>query len=255
MADANSNRHEKLHTYFERSAAAVTQSFDRLDRNFIQPGITLVAVSFVERPIRTAFLSTFAALSLLPVLSFVGFSIFAVGACTFFALAAALVVSSAAIAFVGFWLGVTLTILLFVSLFLTSAVISTYLFFRYVTLVRTDGPRDGSVQWAREVRRRVRGARQEATHEGKPHSEEVDSAKQDPAADDQAKVEMQDDLKSEGSVVDDATVFIGEDSPDRRDSYKEMDGRDSPVFVKREMEPGVTTVEVTPPNGQVVDAF
>jgi len=215
------NRTDQLHSYFERSAAAVTQTFDRLDKKYIQPGMTKATQSFVDSPIRSTFLAIFAALSFLPLLSFIGFSLFVLGACTFIALSVALVVSSAAIAFIGFWLAITLVALFLVSFFLTNTMIGAYLFLRYVTLVRANGPRTGSVEFVQELKSRVRG------RTGRPA----------PAIDTQEiqqKDEQQDDAKSDGSAVDDNTVIIGEESPDRRFSFKDLDGRDSPVFVKAE---------------------
>lgn len=124
--------------------------------------------------------------------------------------------------------------------------LGTYLFLRYVTLVRADGPRAGSVEWAREVKRRVRGGNVKA----EPKTEESISNPNDQEQPD-VKEEPHDDSQSDGSAVDDTTVVIGEDSPDRRFSFKELDGRDSPVFVKRE--PIVTAVETEQP--QVVEAL
>ncbi|TCD67373.1 hypothetical protein EIP91_010193 [Steccherinum ochraceum] len=263
-------RHEKLSSYFERSATLVTRACDRLDKSYVQPGVTLVVKSFAENPVRSTFLTTFAVLSFLPVLSFLGFSLFALGTCTFLALGAALVVSAAAIAFVGFWLLLTLTLLLFVSFFLTNAVVGTYLLLRYVKLVRTGGPRAGSLEWAREVKRRARGEDQlQDVREVKAEPESEDSEKLQDAEDQVSpstdeRNQPEEDLEQfeaeekESEPEDDTTVVIGDGSPDRRFTFKElaMDGHDSPVFVKQEP---VVLTEVMPemrmPLASVVDAL
>ncbi|THH20771.1 hypothetical protein EUX98_g8519 [Antrodiella citrinella] len=109
-----------------------------------------------------------------------------------------------------------------VSLFLTSATLGTYLFLRYVTLVRADGPRAGSVEWARELKSRVRG------RSGNPAASDATQHTRSTVKDEPDH----DDAKSEGSG-DDNTVVIEDESPDRRFSFKELDaeGRESPVLV------------------------
>lgn len=128
------------------------------------------------------------------------------------------------------------------------------MFLRYISLVRAEGPREGSVQWVGEVRRRVKGVNPPA--KAKP-DDDTSALKEDNQEGLEVKEEPHDDARSDVSALDDATVIVGENSPDGRLSFKELDGRDSPVFVKREPEPGIMTVEVIEPiaQGRVVEAL
>lgn len=137
------------------------------------------------------------------------------------------------------------------SLVLTNAVVGTYLCLRYFTLVRDEGARAGSVEWAREVQRRVK---REVTVK-KEEKEEQKTARPDQMYEselvesDRAEEQSEDGTKSDGSgVPDDVTVVIGEGSPEGEFKVLAMDSGDSPVFVKSEpaMVSGMTapTVDV-----------
>ena len=154
--------------------------------------------------------------------------------------------------FTGFWLTVTLACLFFLSLLFTNAVIASYLFMRYVTLVRASGTRAGSAEWAREVRRRVRG--EELKEQAKDQDTQDDVPIELESKAEVRELEEHDDARSDGSAVDDTTVVFGEGSPDRQ-FFKELDGQEPPVV---KIEPSaVEAVEFEQPAlaEQVVDAL
>lgn len=146
------------------------------------------------------------------------------------------------------------------SLFLTNAVIGSYLVVRYVSLVRAGGARVGSIEWAREVKQRVRGEPIKVkTSGGQQIKREGVEQHAFPEADGQE--DHHDDARSDGSAVDDTTVVIGEQSPDRKKWLRDLEGPESPVLMKREF-PGMAALDmpVDPSDEelrqhQVVDAF
>ena len=104
-----------------------------------------------------------------------GFSLFVLGSCLFFALAGALVVSAAAIAAFGtspdqspnYWLHftqlnsnsgsvlmMTLVVLFFISVFLTTNIIGSFLALHLVSRIRERGVKEGVLVWVQEVKDR-----------------------------------------------------------------------------------------------------
>ncbi|KAK7683753.1 hypothetical protein QCA50_013129 [Cerrena zonata] len=153
MAVAQVNN-EDLQSYFERSASTVIQLSDKAESEYVRPGVNALMRSFQKKPVHSTFLSTWGLLSLLPVIAFIGFSLFVLGSCLFFALAGALIVSAVAIAAFGSVLTMTLVILFFVSVFLTTTIIGSFLALHLISRIRDHGVRDGGVIWAREVKDR-----------------------------------------------------------------------------------------------------
>ncbi|TBU24300.1 hypothetical protein BD311DRAFT_702416 [Dichomitus squalens] len=130
-----------LADYFEKSASAVRQTFGRFEQDVVRPVLDYVSVAFHKRPIRSTFIAFYLALSILPVLSFIGFSVFIVATSIFVALAGAILFASSAISFFGFWLACTLIFFAFVSFNLTLSTLATYLFTQFAFRARTDGAR------------------------------------------------------------------------------------------------------------------
>lgn len=162
--------------------------------------------------------------------------------------------------YIGFWLAATLTVLFFVSLFLTNAVVGSYLIVRYVSLVRAGGARAGSIEWAREVKKRVRGEPIKVKSSGVQQIKQEEAEKH-AFADAEEQEDHHDDARSDGSAIDDTTVVIGEQSPDRKKWLRDLEGPESPVLMKREF-PGMAALDmpVDPSDeelrqNQVVDAF
>ncbi|PIL29233.1 hypothetical protein GSI_09282 [Ganoderma sinense ZZ0214-1] len=130
-----------LADYFEKSASAVRHTFARFEQDIARPAFNYLLTSFRTRPIRSTFIAFYLILSTLPVVSFIGFSIFIFATSVFLALATAVFFATSTIGFFGFWLAATLVLFLFVSLNLTLATLTTYLFAQLALRARTHGPR------------------------------------------------------------------------------------------------------------------
>ncbi|KAI0768249.1 hypothetical protein BD413DRAFT_564561 [Trametes elegans] len=142
-----------LSASFERSATAVRRSFGRFEGDIVRPTVRYVLVSFMEHPIRSAFLATYAALSALPILSFAGFSVFVFSSFVFLALCAALLAWFSVVLFLGFWLGCTLVFLFFLSIPITAGALGAYLLLRFAFIARREGAVGPALsQWAREAK-------------------------------------------------------------------------------------------------------
>ncbi|KAL1939448.1 hypothetical protein VTO73DRAFT_10004 [Trametes versicolor] len=142
-----------LSVYFEKSATAVRHSFGRFEKDLARPTVRYVLTSFQQHPIRSTYLTTYAALSALPLLSFIAISIFVCSTLVFLALCAALLAGSAVVLFCGLWLGCTLAFLGLLAIPLTAGTLLTYLFLRFAFIVRQEGsPRTALSQWAQETK-------------------------------------------------------------------------------------------------------
>ncbi|KAI1792365.1 hypothetical protein LXA43DRAFT_1006174 [Ganoderma leucocontextum] len=130
-----------LADYFEKSASAVRHSFARFEQDMARPTFNYLLTRFRTRPIRSTFIAFYLTLGALPVLSFVGFSIFIFATSIFLALAAAIFFAFSTVSFFGFWLAATLIFFLFVSFNLTLATLTTYLFAQFALRARTYGTR------------------------------------------------------------------------------------------------------------------
>ncbi|KAI0767206.1 hypothetical protein C8Q74DRAFT_1278827 [Fomes fomentarius] len=141
-----------LADYFEKSASAVRDSFGRFEQDVARPLVDYVLVSFRKRPIRSTFITFYLALSALPVLSFIGFSIFVFATFIFLGLATAIFGAAFAVGFFGFWLACTLIFFLFLSFNLTVSALATYLVVRFVLRARQDGARIALSALAQDAR-------------------------------------------------------------------------------------------------------
>ncbi|KAH9830625.1 uncharacterized protein C8Q71DRAFT_885978 [Rhodofomes roseus] len=152
---------DDLTSYFDKSATTVRDTLQRLENDVTRPVVENLLNAFRQHPIRSTYLIIFVALSMLPALSFIGFSLFVFTTFICAALTAALVTAMAIVALFGtyirhciLFLG-TLFLLFGVSLFLTTAILGVYLLVRLALLTYDAGPRAGVVQWAHESRKQL----------------------------------------------------------------------------------------------------
>ncbi|OBZ66938.1 hypothetical protein A0H81_13265 [Grifola frondosa] len=199
-----------LLSYFDKSAMVVHQSFQRFEQGYARPGMSLLVKSFQTRPVRSTFLAVFAILSLLPLLSFIGFSLFILASFVFFSLAGALLAASIVIMLSGVLLGCTLMILFFISIPLTAFALGAFIAFRLAVRVRSDGYRAGVGGWAQETKNQFYRT-----------APEEDALKAD------------EDVSHSGS---DAVMIIGTIPPDGLDKKSAQEDRDADTIVKSESE-------------------
>ncbi|KAI0364525.1 hypothetical protein BV20DRAFT_974368 [Pilatotrama ljubarskyi] len=153
MYENEETQEDLLSAYFEKSATAVRRSFGRFERELARPTVRYVLASFKEHPIRSTFLAAYAALSALPILSFIGFSIFIFSSFVFFALCTAILSALSVVLFFGFWLACILLFLLVLSVPITASTLSTYLALRFIFFARRQGSaRSALSRWARETK-------------------------------------------------------------------------------------------------------
>ncbi|RPD52905.1 hypothetical protein L226DRAFT_576655 [Lentinus tigrinus ALCF2SS1-7] len=177
-APADEREDDLLADYFERSASAVRNVFGRFEGDVARPLISYLLVSFRERPITSTFVATYVALSALPVLSFLGFSIFIFATFTFLALGVAILCASSVVGFVGFWLFCILLVFLLVAFILTLSVLITFILVRFLLHARQDGPRAALSELADDARTQYALARGRPPGLGPEHDDT--SVKEEP---------------------------------------------------------------------------
>ncbi|KAK7042479.1 hypothetical protein R3P38DRAFT_317677 [Favolaschia claudopus] len=156
---------EQLTAHFEKSASAVRGYADQFESSYARPAMKTTSAYFDEYPITSTFVTIFASLTIFPVLTFIALSLFTILSLSFLALCCAFVVSSAVILFFLSILILCVITAFFASGFFTALAISTYLLWRFVTLVRSNG-RDGLSSWAVETKTRfIRPKRREPSDE------------------------------------------------------------------------------------------
>ncbi|KAL4076880.1 hypothetical protein V8B97DRAFT_1943979 [Scleroderma yunnanense] len=151
---------EKLAAYFERSVATVGQYADVIEHRYARPALEVFAENFRERPIMMTFLAILAALAALPILSFVGISVFVISSITFFAAVATVLACIVAESII-----ISIGICTLCSLVLVAIIVTTFFFFiysmlRFILLVRSEGG-SGVMEWAFETRQHFLPARPE----------------------------------------------------------------------------------------------
>ncbi|KAJ3515281.1 hypothetical protein NLJ89_g1853 [Agrocybe chaxingu] len=144
----------ELATQFDKSISLVKAYTSRFERDFARPAIKTSGVFFERRPISAVFLGFFLSLSFLPVISFIGISVFTVVSFLTVAFGAALV--SAFLVILGCFavLASVLLAALFTSGFLTAGTVFTFLFARFAVSVRRSGV-SGISEWANETKSRL----------------------------------------------------------------------------------------------------
>jgi len=140
-----------LASYFDKSAAVVRSNFAWFERQFGKPALAYSLASFDAHPFTTTFLAIFSFLSFLPIISFLGLSLFVIASITFLAFALSFIIIALVEGVLVTILVVTLICLLIVALISTPLALSGYLTFRFVTHLRSDG-RAGASQWVTETR-------------------------------------------------------------------------------------------------------
>lgn len=133
---------------------------DVIERRYARPALEISAEKFKERPIMMTFLAIFAALSALPVLSFVGISIFVISSLVFFATATTILACFVTESIIVCIAICALGSLVIVAIFATMFFITIYSMLRFILLVRTGGG-SGAMEWAFETRQHLLGKRRE----------------------------------------------------------------------------------------------
>jgi len=141
---------ENLSSYFDNTAAAVRRAFARFENSYIFPTVNLLQAFFLAYPIPFIFFSIFLILGFFPVLAYIIVSLATLSAALSMALSLAFVFSSGVFFILGSVLLATLGFALLLSAFLTTFLISAYLFGRLVLNLRRSG-RSGFRGWSREV--------------------------------------------------------------------------------------------------------
>ncbi|KAJ7845898.1 hypothetical protein B0H13DRAFT_115555 [Mycena leptocephala] len=156
---------EQLATHFDKSATAVRAYADQFETTYARPALKTTSAFFDEYPVSSTFIAIFSALAFFPVITFIALSLFTIISLSFLGLCCAFVVSSAIVLFFLSILVLCLVSTFFASGFFTVLAISTYLAYRFVTLVRSNG-RDGVSSWALETKGRfIQSERREASDE------------------------------------------------------------------------------------------
>ncbi|KAM6501125.1 hypothetical protein JOM56_004139 [Amanita muscaria] len=147
---ASGQPQDDLAAYFKNSVSTVHLYADNFEHDVVKPAFASSHMFFKERPITATFVAIFSLLSFLPVLSFVGTSLFvAVAVVTFALLAIVLACGLALIAFLSFLL-FALFVNFFTALFITGLVTFAYLLLRLAMLVREQGSA-GVSHWVAEI--------------------------------------------------------------------------------------------------------
>ncbi|KAL7284569.1 hypothetical protein ACG7TL_001861 [Trametes sanguinea] len=156
MNDSNEETQDDLlYVYFDKSASAVRHSVGRFEQGFVRPTARCIVDSFARHPLRSTFLATYATLSALPVLSFIGLSVFIFSSFIFFALSAAVLAALSVVLFLGCWFACTLCFLLLLSIPIAAGVFIAYLLFRFAFLAKQEGSvRSALSPWAQETKGR-----------------------------------------------------------------------------------------------------
>jgi len=154
MANVRIEVEGDLKTYFEKTANAVGKSAEHVEEDYIRPTVQVASSYARDKPVASVFLAIFIALGILPVIIFLGASVFVFALFMVGAFAIAFVASLIIILFFGAILLTTLLGALLLSVFLTASALAAFLAYRFVTLVRTDseGGLHGAKAWVVETK-------------------------------------------------------------------------------------------------------
>jgi len=143
-----------LKYYFDKTASAVGKSAEHVEEDYIKPSLNVATGYAKNRPLAATFLAIFGGLSVLPVITFLGASVFVFAVLISAAIAFAFISSLGIILVFGSILLVTLFGAFLLSLFLTASTITLFLAYRLLTLVRSDseGALHGAQAWIGETR-------------------------------------------------------------------------------------------------------
>ncbi|KAL1745966.1 hypothetical protein HDZ31DRAFT_62631 [Schizophyllum fasciatum] len=146
----NAPRQEQLESAFDRSASAVRDYAHRFEKSYGRRALDTGAAFYVEHPALFVVVAVFLALSLFPILTFVGFSLFVITSVLLFALGCA---AGVIIAVELFLLSILLAVLFLVAILTFFVLVSaalTYSAFRLGRLAYSQGVR-GVGLWTREL--------------------------------------------------------------------------------------------------------
>ncbi|KAI9056286.1 hypothetical protein FKP32DRAFT_1599009 [Trametes sanguinea] len=153
MYDNEDTQDDLLSAYFEKSATAVRHSFGRFEQGLLRPTVRYILESFEKHPLRSTFLATYATLSALPVLSFIGLSIFIFSSFIFFALSGAVLAAFCVVLFCGFWLTCIILFLFIISIPIATGVLLTFLLLRLAFVAKQEGAvRPALSRWMQETK-------------------------------------------------------------------------------------------------------
>ncbi|KAJ7764558.1 hypothetical protein DFH07DRAFT_956021 [Mycena maculata] len=144
---------EQLTAHFDKSATVVRAYADEFETTYARPALKTATAFFDEYPISSTFIAIFSALAFFPVITFLTLSLFTALSFAFLALCCAFVATSVVVFFCLSILVLILVAAFFASGFFSVLAISSYITYRFVTLVRSGG-RDGVSNWAVEVKGR-----------------------------------------------------------------------------------------------------
>nr|GAT52867.1 predicted protein [Mycena chlorophos] len=154
MSDREPSAKEYLATSFDKSASAVRAYTDKFETAYARPALRKSTQYFEEVPVTATFVAVFAAFAFVPVAVFIVFSLFSVLSLFFLALSTAFILSSTLLLFFTSLLLLTLCIVFFFAVCTTVTLMSTYVGYRLVTLVRSNG-REGIALWVDETKNRI----------------------------------------------------------------------------------------------------
>jgi len=154
MADDTPKRSDEMSSQFDRSIALVRDYTSRIERDYVRPILTNGRAFLKERPVITTFVTIFCSLSLLPVVFFLGLSVFTFSIFVAGALGVAIAVSTVLVlAFFAVLVSI-LTAAFFLSILLTVLTLASFIFFRLALLFSKEG-RSGVAVWADELKRHL----------------------------------------------------------------------------------------------------
>ncbi|KIK93627.1 hypothetical protein PAXRUDRAFT_828787 [Paxillus rubicundulus Ve08.2h10] len=156
---------ENLASYFQRSVTTVRQYADLIEHNYARPALYHIAWRFQMNPITMTFLSIFCSLSALPLLSFIGLSVFAISSIASLAFISAAIALIIVEAILLACLAFTLWSLSIFAIFVTTFIGFAYLLVRLGVLVSSEG-RFGVKEWVYETRQHFSRSKSSEANEG-----------------------------------------------------------------------------------------
>ncbi|TFK32106.1 hypothetical protein BDQ12DRAFT_528723 [Crucibulum laeve] len=148
---------DDLTSYFERSASTVQDYTGKLEHDYARPLIQAGTVQFQRRPIPATFFGIFFALSSVPTISFIVLSVLTILTIMTIAIVSGVIASVLLLLLLVTLLISTLLFILFVSIFLTGLVLSSYLFLKLILSLRQFGL-GGIASWITETKQLVLGS-------------------------------------------------------------------------------------------------
>ncbi|OAX38380.1 hypothetical protein K503DRAFT_800490 [Rhizopogon vinicolor AM-OR11-026] len=152
---------DDLASYLEKSSEVVQEYTDIIEHNYARPALDQMSEYFQALPTMTWFTATlilFTAMSILPVMSFIGISVFVVCGSMFLALMFVFVVIAVVETVFATVLLLALGVILLFSFVLTTAGAMAYLVFRLGQHLQTHG-RSGITEWVQETRQHFTSAK------------------------------------------------------------------------------------------------